>query len=81
MSEITPRNDTSDDEVHACSNLLNNHASSHADITIATHSNSSWCMYRDEKHIKNEKIAKFAADLIKALKTAYGITSKRKLES
>ena len=82
VSEITLRKDTRDGEVKALNNLPNNYGHSHVDVIIAKHRNlrdPSWSMYRDEKHIKNEKIAKLAANLIKALKTAYGITSKREL--
>ena len=82
VSEITPRNDIRDSEVKAFNNLLHNYAVNHADITVAIHNNlrdPSWSMYRDAKHIKEEKIGKFAANLIKALKTAYGITNKSEL--
>ena len=52
----------------------------HAHITIATHSNlRAPDMLYDEKHIRKEKIPKFAANLIRALKSAYGISSKGEL--
>ena len=54
------------------------------DINICYHKNlrdPNWSMFRDVKHIKRVKAAKFAANIIRALKISYGISSKRELFS
>ena len=42
---------------------------------------SSWSMFKrnDIKHIRNDKVAKFAGNIIGALKKAYGISNKSEL--
>ena len=84
ISEITPRADQKDPEVKAYNHLLNNYATGCSDITVATHSNlrdPTWSMFKanDVKHIRKDGMGKFASNLIRALKTAYGITSKSEL--
>ena len=82
MSEITPRTDDRDDEVMQCNELLHNYAYQHDDIFVTVHKNlrdATWSMFRDNKHIHEFKIPKFAANIIRALKMAYKIKDKRVL--
>ena len=79
VSEIIPRNDSRDQEGQAFNELLNTYAEVHSDITVACHRNlrdPQWSMLYDQKHIRKEKVPKFAANLIRALKSAYGISNK-----
>ena len=65
MSEITPRTDD---------------AHQQDDIFVTVHKNlrdATWSMFRDNKHIHEFKIPKFAANIIRALKMAYNIKDKR----
>ena len=62
--------------------LLLEYARNHDDVTIAFHHNlrdTNWSMFSDAKHIYPNKIAKYAANIIKALKQAYNITDKSSL--
>ena len=78
FSEITPRNDARDSEVMAFNGLLDIYAKKHPDVTIVFHNNlrdPNWSMFKDVKHIRQNKIPKFAANIISGLKQAYGISN------
>ena len=82
IGEATPRNDPRDEEVKNYNGLLNDYTRDNADITIAIHENlrdPTWSMYYDSKHIHGQKIAKFAANIIRALKVSYKINDKSEL--
>ena len=82
IGEATPRNDARDEEVKRYNRLLKDFASDNADTTVAMHENlrdPTWSMYYDAKHIHEQKIAKFAANFIRALKVAYNINNKSEL--
>ena len=82
MSEITPRNDQRDLEGQLCNSLLHDYAIQNQDIIVTVHKNlrdPSWTMFRDTKHIREMKLPKFAANIIRALKEAYNITDKSAL--
>ena len=82
ISEFIQRNDSRNTEVQLFNKLLTDYALNNEDITVARHGNlkdATWSMYRDAKHIKESKVAKFAANLIRALKTAYDIREKSEL--
>ena len=62
--------------------MLVTYASNYGDVTVAFHHNlrdPNWSMFSDIKHIHANKIAKYAANIIKSLKKAYNIQSKREL--
>ena len=80
FSEVIPRNDNRDSEVITCNNLLNSYATNQDDVYIARHANlrdKTYSCFRDNKHIRETKIARFAANLKFALRKAYGIESSR----
>ena len=80
VSEATPRNASRDKEVVEYNKLLHEYVKGIDDITITQHNSlRDWRMFSDSKHIKSGKIAKFAANLIFALKRIYDISSKREL--
>ena len=82
IGEATPRKDERDDEVKQYNNLLKDFASDNADITVAIHENlrdPTWSLYYDSKHIHEQKIAKYASNLIRALKQSYKINNKSEL--
>ena len=82
ISEITPRNDDRDAEVKLFNSLLLEYTKRHRDISMAFHHNlrdRSWSMFSDAKHIHPNKVAKFAANIIKALKKSYNINDKSEL--
>ena len=71
VSEVTPRMDGKDSEVKKCNNVINQYAKRREGIYIAAHSNlRDQRFFRDNKHIKEIKIAKFAANLKRALRNA-----------
>ena len=64
VSEVTPRMDGKDSEVKKCNNVINQYAKRREGIYIAAHSNlRDQRFFRDSKHIKEIKIAKFATNL------------------
>ena len=72
VSEVTPRMDGKDTEVKKCNNVINQYAKRREGIYIAAHSNlRDQRFFRDSKHIKETKIAKFAANLKRALRIAF----------
>ena len=76
MCEITPHDDERDEEVLKCNRMINSCVSSQANIYVAYHSNlrdDTFSLFRDNKHIKESKIAKFASNIKRAMRTAYGI--------
>ena len=73
VSEVTPRMDERDGEVITCNRLLNSYASGRENVFVAAHRNlRDERFFRDAKHIKEDKIAKFAANLKRALQEALG---------
>ena len=82
ISEITPRRDHRDNDVIEFNDLLFTYAKNRDDTTIAFHHNlrdSNWSMFHDAKHIRQEKIPIFAANIIRALKKSYNIREKSEL--
>ena len=82
ISEITPRHDDRDEEVKLFNALLVNYAANKNDTTFGFHHNlrdTNWSMFADVKHIHSNKIAKYAANIIRALKKAYSIENKKEL--
>ena len=74
--EVTPRNDERDEEVIRCNQMVNAYVSTQENIYIAHHSNlrdETYSLFRDNKHIKEYKIAKYASNIKRALRAAYGI--------
>ena len=66
ISEITPRKDELDCEVLACNKMLNAYAATQDHVYVADHSNlrdENFTYHRNIKHIKENKIANFAANL------------------
>ena len=66
--------------------LLQTLASSNEDITLVKHGNlrdPGWTFFakNDKKHIAKEKMGRYAGNIIKALKSAYGIDNKGQLYS
>ena len=73
VSEVTPRMDDKDAEVKKCNNVINRYAKLRDGIYIAAHSNlRDQRFFSDSKHIKEIKIAKFAANLKRTLRIAFG---------
>ena len=73
VSEVTPQMDERDGEVIICNQLLNSYASGRENVFIAAHRNlRDGRFFRDAKHIKEDKVAKFAANLKRALQEALG---------
>ena len=82
ISELLPRNDNLDTEVLRFNELLSAYASRYNDVTLAIHKtlrDVSYSHFFDAKHVKKEKVPKFAANLIKALLSSYNIRSKSEL--
>ena len=81
MNELTPRADKRDDEVVKCNKTLGNIASaSNGRIVLATQSNlrdKTYSFFWDAKHVKETKIARYAANLKIALRQVYGMVSPR----
>ena len=82
LSEVTPRQLTRDNEVINCNRELRNAVRGISDITIARHSNlrdNEWSCYSksDNKHIRQESIAKMAGNLKAAFRAAIGVAQKR----
>ena len=76
LSELTPRGDHRDAEGVKCNVLINQLAENDDQITIAHHYNlrdEEHTMFEDTKHVSSHAIARFAANLKIALRTAHGI--------
>ena len=76
LGEITPRADNRDHEVVNCNNLINEFANTNTNIYIAHHENlrdEKNTFLHDNKHIKKDCLGRFAANLKKALRKAYGL--------
>ena len=65
FSEITPGNDERDREDVICNRMLNSYAPTQ----------ETYSLFRDNKHIRENKIAKFASNIKIALRQAYGNVS------
>ena len=81
LGEITPRKDDKDDDVKTCNRIISEYAGDKPDIFVAYHSNlrdDNGSFLFDNKHIKNNCIARFAANLKIALRKAYNINPSKK---
>lgn len=77
LSQITPRTDERDNEVRACNCLIETNMSQLDYITVVNHDylrNANGSYYYDEKHIHKNAIWRFAANIKRGLREAYGIT-------
>ena len=75
-SEVTPRLDDKDSEVKIINDLINTYGRENNDIFIAHHSNlRDRDFLYDAKHIRENCIARFAANIKIAIKKAYGLNS------
>ena len=75
LSEITPRTDGKDKEVIKCNELIKEMAKNDDSIFVAFHSNlrdEDYFMFTDVKHISRNAVPRFAANLKRALRSAYG---------
>lgn len=75
LGEITPRADNRDVEVVSCNKLINEFGRSNENVYVAPHGNlhdEENTFLHDDKHIKKNCIARFAANLKRALRKAYG---------
>ena len=80
LGELTPRKDEKDDDVMICNRLINEFAGDKPDIFVAYHSNlrdDNGSFLYDNKHIKKNCIARFAANLKIALRKAYNIQASK----
>ena len=78
LSEITPRRDEKDAEVKICNDLITDWANTQQYIYLARHNNlrdPEWTMFFDTKHIHRLAVPRFAANLKRVLREAYGITN------
>ena len=69
MCEITPRDDERD-EVLKCNRTMNSYVSSQENIYVSYHPNlrdETFSLFRDNKHIKESKIPKFASNIKRAM--------------
>ena len=76
ISEITPRKDKMDEEVLKCNSKILINIRSLENVFLVEQQNlrdPNWSMHHDVKHIKKRCIPKFAANLKKGLRLAYGI--------
>ena len=82
MNELTPRADQRDEDVIKCNKALANITSaSNGKIVLAIQSNlrdNTYSFFRDVKHVKETKIARYASNLKIALRKVYGIESPHK---
>ena len=82
VSEVTPRNDARDGEVHKCNKKVRNSLQGLDDVYLVEQSNlrdANWSMFHDTKHIKKNCIPKFASNLKKGLHKAYGMERPRRM--
>ena len=65
-----------DTEVIKCNTLIRDWSKHQTDVFLAIHSNlrdPGWSMFRDAKHITKDAIPRFASNIKRALRSAYGI--------
>lgn len=73
LSEITPRMDDLDIQVRAVNTLLNQYVNSSDDLYLTFNSNMrDPDFFYDNKHFKESCVARFAANIKRALNKAYG---------
>ena len=81
LSEVTPRQNSRDNEVIECNKQLETFSSSDTNITLATHSNLRYPeMFRsktDDKHFHQNKSGILASNIKRALRQALGIQNER----
>ena len=79
LNEVTPRNDDRDSHVRKCNEALVALAEQNELIFLAPQGNlRDESFFRDEKHIKKEKIARYVSNIKTALRMAYGIEDPRR---
>ena len=79
MNEITPRNDDRDHEGMVCNDLLKQYSITHDKLFLATQRNmrnDEWSLYDYIKHISKHGTAKFASNMKRAFRQAFGIVTK-----
>lgn len=72
------------EKIKEFNNRLNEYAEDTEHLYVIEHSNLrtlGWTLYADDKHIHHLKNGKYAANIIRTLKTAYNISSKNELFS
>ncbi len=81
LNEITPRNDSRDEQVIECNKELQSYDRENLHIFLAKQSNlrdNTYSFFHDEKHVKKNKIGRYASNLKSTLRKAYGIEDPRK---
>ena len=76
LGELTPRTDERDEEVIICNEMINDFARINKYVYLAKHSNlrdPNNTFIHEVKHVKKMRIARFAANLKRALRAAYDI--------
>ena len=82
LNEITPRMDNLDAQVKATNTLLNQFVDRSESTYITMNSNlRDPDFFYDNKHFREESIGRFAANIKKALRSAYGIQYERQRRS
>ena len=79
MNEITPRNADRGHEGTVCNDLLKQYSITHDKLFLATQRNmrnDEWSLYDDIKHISKHGTAKFASNMKRAFRQAFGIVTK-----
>ncbi len=81
LNEITPRNDNLDEQVIECNKGLLNLDKENQHVFLAKQSNlrdETYSFFHDDKHVKRNKIGRYASNLKTALRKAYGIEHPRR---
>ena len=74
VSEVTPRMDEFDEQVKVANSSLNKFVDRHENTFIVKHDNlRNPDFFQDAKHIRQDGIARFAANIKKGLRNAYGM--------
>ena len=78
ISEITPRMDAVDLKVKSINTMMNAYVKHSADLFIVRNSNlRDPDFYYDNKHIKQSCVARFASNIKRTLRLAYGVQDPR----
>ena len=83
ISEIPPRK-SKDEQVELCNEHLHTYFDPMEGVIMASHTNlrsEDWQFYEDDKHLKQDSIAKFASNLKTALREALGIKLRSKVSA
>ncbi len=81
LNELTPRNDNLDGEVMESNKVFLNFDRDNQYVFLAKQSNlrdETYSFFHDEKHVKREKIGRYAHNLKVALRKAYGMPDPRR---